>query len=104
MLLLLDWLLPVKVHDDLLIVGSYSKVDPYILSEVVGLILTKPIINESFINQYNLTTASSNDFTDIYFYSSLQDIPKIQLKLIKSTEKKSKIFFKLFYYLIFVCL
>lgn len=90
MLLLLDWLLPVKIHDDFLVVGSYSKVDPYLLSEVVGLILTKPSINESFINQYNLTTTSSNDFTDIYFYLSLQDIPKVQLKLIKSTEKKSK--------------
>lgn len=94
MLLLLDWLLPIKMHDDFLIVESYSKVNPYLLSEVVGLILTKPSIIKPFINQNNMTTKSSNDFTDIYFYLSFQDIPKVQLKLTKTTEKKSKICFK----------
>lgn len=104
MILLLDWLLPIKMLDDCLIVGSFSKVNPYLLSEVVGLILTKPSINKSFNNLNNSTNTSSNDFTDIYFYLSLQDIPIVQLKFMKSTEKKSKIYFKLCCHLMFVCL
>jgi len=90
MLLLLDWLLPIQIQDDSLIVGIYSKVNPYILFEVVDLLLTKPSINKSFVNQNILKTKIVEDFTDIYFYLALQNIPKLQLKVTAPAENKSK--------------
>lgn len=91
MILLLDWLLPIKVQDELFTVGTYSKVNPYHLTEVVELILTKPSINKSLVNHNNFTTLSFDDFTDEYFYLGLQKIPKMNLKVTKPAENKSKI-------------
>lgn len=93
MFLLLDWLLPIIVQDELLIVGLYSKVNPLLLSEVVDLILTKPSIKKSFTSHNNVTAIKSSDFTDIYFYLILQDIPKLELKISEPAEKKSKIYY-----------
>lgn len=76
-----DWLLPVKTEDELLTAWPSSQVDPYLLSEVVSLILTKPGINDSCVNYKNVKKISSNEFTDIYFYLALQDIPKVKSKI-----------------------
>lgn len=91
MILLLDWLLPMKIQDE--IVEAYSKVNLYLLSEVFDLILTKPSINKLLISQDNLEMKTSNDFTDMFMYLSLQDIPKVQLNIIDSKEKKSKTYY-----------
>jgi len=91
MLLLLDWLLPIQFQDELLIIGIYSKINPYVLFEVVDLLLTKPSINKSFINQNIFKTKISEDFTDIYFYLALQNIPKLQLKVTALAKNKSKL-------------
>lgn len=93
MILLLDWLLPIKVQDELSSFGTYSKVNPYYLSEVVNLILTKPSINKSLVNHSNFTTLSSDDFTDEYFYLELQKIPKMNQKVTTSTGSKGKHFY-----------
>lgn len=90
MLLLLDWLLPVQIQDELLVVGIYSKINPYILFEVFDLILTKPSINKSFVSQNIIKTNISYDFTDNYFYLALQDIPKLQMKVTEPEKNKSK--------------
>lgn len=89
MFLLLDWLLPIKVQDD---IGPYSKINPLLLFEVVDLILIKPSINKSFTNHNNVTAIKYTDFTDIYFYLILQDIPKLKLKMNEPAENRSKIY------------
>lgn len=81
------------MQDELLVVGPYSKINPLLLSEVVDLILTKPNINKSFTNHNNVTAIKSTDFTDIYFYLVLQDIPKLEIKISEPAEKKSKIYY-----------
>lgn len=92
MILLLDWLLPVIMQDELLIVRQYSKINPSLLSEVIDLILTKPSINKSFNNRNNIVATKSPDFTDIYFYLTLQDIPKFELNISQPAENRSKIY------------
>jgi len=91
MILLLDWLLPLNMQD-LLIVESFSKLNPYLLSEVVELILTKPNIKKSFVNHSNLKSLGSNYFAYTYYYSALQNSPNVQLKFTELTQNKSKIF------------
>lgn len=91
MILLTDWLLPLKMQEELLKVDLYSKVNLSLLSEVVELILTKPSINKSYVNNNNLKILKPKDFTDVYFYLVLQDIPKVLLKTDITTKNKSKI-------------
>lgn len=93
MILLTNWLLPIKMQDELLKVDLYSKVNPSLLSEVVELILTKPSINKSLVCNNNLKIMKSQDFADVYFYLALQDIPKVLLKTNKTSENKSKIYY-----------
>lgn len=47
----------------------------------------------------NSKIKSSHDFTDIYFYVALQDIPKIHSVVAKPIEKKRKIL-KCFFFII----
>lgn len=89
MLLFLDWLLPIEMQDELLFVELYSKVNPYILSEVVDLILTKSSINTFFINHNHFKTDTSKDSTNIYFYLVLQSIPKVQSQITKPVKQQS---------------
>jgi nitrate/TMAO reductase-like tetraheme cytochrome c subunit len=70
----------------------FSKVNPYLLSEVMILILTKPSGNKLINNPNSLEFEKSCDFMDICFYLKLQDIPKVQIKNIESDENKSKIY------------
>ncbi|CAH1736405.1 unnamed protein product, partial [Aphis gossypii] len=88
MILLLDWLLPLKLQDALL-VESFSKLNPYLLSEVVDLILTKPSIKKSFDNHNNLKTISFIDFTNTCYDLALQDRPNVQLHITDLSQNKS---------------
>ncbi|XP_026809071.1 serine-protein kinase ATM isoform X1 [Rhopalosiphum maidis] len=87
MILLLDWLLPLKLQDSLL-VESFSKLNPYLLSEVVDLILTKPSVKNSFINHNNLETISCHNFRNTHDFA-LQDCPNVQLQIADLTQNKS---------------
>lgn len=89
MVLLLDWLLPMNIEDELF-TGLYSKIDPYLLSEVVDLLFTKSSIKKSFINLNCLKKKKSNDFTDVYFYLTFQSIPKVQIKIAEPEKNQSK--------------
>lgn len=89
MLLFLDWLLPIEMQDELLFVELYSKINPYILSEVVDLILTKSSINTSFIINNSSKTDTSKNSTSIYFYLILQSIPKVQSQITKPVKRQS---------------
>jgi len=89
MVLLLDWLLPMNIENELF-AGPYSKIDPYLLSEVVDLLLTKSSIKKSFINRNCFKKQTSNDFTDVYFCLTFQSIPKVQLKIAEPEENQSK--------------
>jgi len=89
MILLLDWLLPLNLQDALL-VESFSKLNPYLLSKVVDLILTKPSIKKSFVNQNNLKTISFIDFTNTCYDLALQDRPNVQLHIADLSQNKSK--------------
>lgn len=89
MLLFLDWLLPIEMQDELLFVELYSKINPYILSEVVDLILTKSSINTSFIINNSFKTDTSKNSTSIYFYLTLQSIPKVQSQITKPVKRQS---------------
>lgn len=91
MILLLDWLLPLKLQDALL-VESFSKLNPYLLSEVVDLILTKPSIKKSFVNHNNLKTISFIDLTNSCYDLVLQDRPNLQLQITDLSQNKSKMF------------
>lgn len=86
MMLLLDWLLPLKISDSL-IVESFSKLNPYLLFEVVDLILTKPSIKKSFVNHNKFRTTNSNNFT--YYNVALQDSPNLQLQFTEPAINKS---------------
>ncbi|XP_060874698.1 serine-protein kinase ATM isoform X2 [Metopolophium dirhodum] len=87
MILLLDWLLPLMMPDSL-IVESFSKLNPYILSEVIDLILTKPSIKKSFVNHNNFKTINSNDL--IYTHNlAHQDCPNLQLQFTEPAQNKS---------------
>jgi len=101
MLSLLDWLLPIQIQDELSIARIYSKINPYILFEVIDLVLTKPRIKKSFVNQ-NIFKNISDDVTDIYFYLALKDIPKLQQKVIEPTENKSKLYRLIIYCIFFL--
>lgn len=79
------------MQDEMFIVELYSKVNPFLLSEVVNLILTKPSINKSFTNENSLKT-NTNDFTDTYFYLTLQSIPKVHIKCIEPDKNQSKVY------------
>lgn len=96
MRLLLDCLLPISIEKDLL-AGLYSNIDPYLLSEIVDLLLTKSSVPKTFINRNCFKTKTSNDFTDVYFYLTLQNIPKILLKIIKPEKNLSKVNFSIVY-------
>jgi len=91
MILLLSWLLPLKLQDALL-VESFSKLNPYLLSEVVDLILTKPSIKKLFVNHNNLKTISFIDFTYTCYDLALQDRPNVQLHITDLSQNKSKMF------------
>lgn len=71
---------------------SFSKVNPYLLSEVMILILTKPSGNKLFDNLNNVEFDEVDDSMDICFYLELQDIPKVKTKNIEPDEYKSKIY------------
>lgn len=88
---MLDWLLPLKLQDALL-VESFSKLNPYLLSEVIDLILTKPSIKKSFVNHNNLKTISFINFTNTYYDLVLQDRPNVQLHITDLSQNKSKMF------------
>lgn len=88
MFLLFDWLLPMTLQDEMIV--PYSKLNPYLLSELVDLILTKPSINKFSANQDNLKLTSSNDYMNIFLYLTLQDIPKVELNKIDFKEDKCK--------------
>lgn len=77
-----------KIQDEMIV--PYSKLNPYLLSEVVNLILTKPSTKKFLANQDNLKLTTSNDFMNIFLYLALQDIPKVQLNIINSKEIKCK--------------
>jgi len=91
MVLLLDWLLPIKIQDNLQIIESYSKVNSYLLFEVLNLLLIKPTVNKCLTN-HNDFKSSSYDFSDIYFYLTLQSIPKVYLKFTEPAKIKSNIY------------
>ncbi|XP_029344827.1 serine-protein kinase ATM [Acyrthosiphon pisum] len=88
MILLLDWLLPLMMPDSL-IVESFSKLNPYILSEVIDLILTKPSIKKSFVNHNNFKIINSNDFINTHYNLAHQDCPNLQLQFTEPTQNKS---------------
>lgn len=88
MILLLDWLLPLMMPDSL-IVESYSKLNPHILSEVVDLILTKPSIKKSFVNHNNFKTINSNDFIYTHYNLAHQDSLNLQLQFTEPAQNKS---------------
>lgn len=91
MILLLNWLLPLKMQDELLIDESFSKVNPYLFSEVVDLILTRPSVKKSFVHHKNLKTISSNDFMCTHFYLTPQYIPNVVQQFTEPAQNKSKI-------------
>lgn len=87
-MLLLDWLLPLNMSDSL-IVESFSKLNPYLLSEVVDLILTKPSIKKSFVNHNSFKTTNFNNFAYAYYNVALQDSPNLQLQFTDPAINKS---------------
>jgi len=74
---------------DSLFVESFYKLNPYLLSEVVDLILTKPSIKKSFANHNNLKTTNSNEFMYSYYNVILQDSPNPQLQFTEPAINKS---------------
>jgi len=73
---------------DSLIVESFSKLNPYILSEVVDLLLTKPSIKKSFVN-HNFKTIKFNDFINTHYNMAHQDCPNLQLQFTEPAQNKS---------------